>query len=177
VGTGTLRTPTSEASTGHTGQDGSKRSPLKSASSLPTANATEPPENPYPTAAARSATPLAELTEPVVLIVGESGIGKTQTLRAEARRLQGSGRPAVFVDITGLDAHQVGDDLAAELNRAGPDGEVLADGLDQTAGPLQSVAHAVRKALERPPRSPSAAPLLGGHRLGMACDNQACVTG
>ncbi|MDX5461751.1 ATP-binding protein [Micromonospora tulbaghiae] len=109
----------------------------------------EDPERRYPSIAAKAATPLAELSEPVVVIVGESGIGKTQALRAEALRLQDAGRSAVFVDLSGLDAHEAGDEIAHSLRRAGSDGDVFADGLDQTVGTLQSVARAIRNALER----------------------------
>ncbi|MGC4890489.1 hypothetical protein [Micromonospora sp. DT227] len=109
----------------------------------------EDPERCYQSIAAKAAIPLAELSEPVVLIVGESGIGKTQALRAEALRLQNAGRLAVFVDLTGLDAHEAGDEIAYSLRHAGSDGDVFVDGLDQTVGTLQSVARAIRNALER----------------------------
>ncbi|MEH0986143.1 NACHT domain-containing protein [Micromonospora sp. CPCC 205556] len=107
------------------------------------------PEEPYPRAQAQTGTRLVDLIEPVILIVGESGIGKTQALRAEQRRLQDLGRSVTFIDLSGLDGREAGDDVAQALREVGPEGVVLIDGLDQTNGTFQSIARGVRKALIR----------------------------
>ncbi|MEU7589957.1 hypothetical protein AB0A95_27125 [Micromonospora sp. NPDC049230] len=109
----------------------------------------EDPERTFPRAEAQAGTRLVDLTEPVILIVGESGIGKTQALRAEQRRVQDAGRTAAFVDLSGLDGREVSDDIAQALHQAGSEGDVLIDGLDQTTGTLQSVARGIRNALVR----------------------------
>jgi hypothetical protein len=109
----------------------------------------EDPERPHLSTEALAGTRLVDLTESVVLIVGESGIGKTQALRAEQQRVQDTGRSATFVDLSGLDGQEVSDDIVQALLQAGPQGDMFIDGLDQARGTLQSVARAIRTALAR----------------------------
>src|SRR5690349_8733001 len=106
----------------------------------------EDPQNAYPTDSAQLAVQLQDLDSAAALITGEPGIGKSWTLRAESQRLHDAGRPARFVDLVGLNAEDTADAIIEAIDAVGPDGTVLADGLDRTVGTIQSIARALHKA-------------------------------
>lgn len=111
----------------------------------------EDPETPYPTVRVQPPIRPEDLNSAAALIAGESGIGKSYTLRAETQRLNDVGHRARFVDLVGLNAEDVGDAILEAVEEVGSDGTVLADGLDRTVGTVQSVARALLKVLQSYP--------------------------
>jgi hypothetical protein len=109
----------------------------------------ESPTSIHPSVTAASARALSDIEARKAVLLGQSGLGKTHALRAEAERLNDLGRPAAYINLRGLNAQEARKEVVRHLNRPGRSTALMIDSLDEVEGTRDAMSRALGEVFNR----------------------------